>query len=130
MTGDTPIVAGGLTVGVNGASALDCDEDPVFVAFEFWAKHYVGSATDATYKHIHWVFPRTRWWWGDNTQEEGVGRSVLNGVSASNPLWGGGPFGDGPPDGQDVVEWARWFTNDDLPDATACGTLGTGAIGS
>lgn len=130
MTGDNPIVDGGLTIGINGQSALDCDEDPVFVGFEFWAKHYVGSSPDATYKLVHWVFPRTRWWWGDNTQEEGVGRTVLNGVSASNPLWGGGPYGDGPPDGQDVVEWARWFTNDDLPDATACGELSTGAIGS
>jgi hypothetical protein len=130
MTGDTPIVAAGLVVGLNGASSLECDEDPTYVGFEFWAKHYVGSSPDATYKLVHWVFPRTRWWWGDNTQEEGVGRTVMNGVSASNPLWGSGPFGDGPPDGQDVVEWARWFTNDDLPTATACGSLGTGAIGS
>lgn len=130
MTGDTPIMQSGLAIGVNGASALDCDEDPDYVGFEFWAKHYVGNSPDATYKLVHWVFPRTRWWWGDNTQEEGVGRTVLQGVSSSNPLWGGGPYGDGPPDGQDVVEWARWFTNDDLPTATACGALATGAIGS
>jgi len=130
MTGDTPITDAGLVVGVNGASALDCDEEPTYVGFEMWAKHYVGNAPDATYKLVHWVFPRTRWWWGDNTQEEGVGRTVLNGVSASNPLWGSGPYGDGPPDGSDVVEWARWFTNDDLPTATACGELASGAIGS
>jgi hypothetical protein len=130
MTGDTPITAGGLVVGINGASALDCDDEPTFVAFEFWAKHYVGSSQDATYKFVHWVFPRTRWWWGDNTQEEGVGRTVLNGVSASNPLWGSGPYGDGPPDGQDVVEWARYFDDTALPTATDCGTLGSGAIGS
>jgi hypothetical protein len=133
MTGDDPITDpgnGNLVVGVNGASALECDEDPVFVGFEFWAKHYVGSSQDATYKHVHWCFPRTRWWWGDNTQEEGVAVTTLNGVSASNPLWGQGPFSDGPPDGSDVVEWARWLTDDDLPTATACGALGSGAIGS
>lgn len=130
MTGDDPIIVGSDTVGINGASALDCDEEPVFVGFEFWAKHYVGNSQSSLHKLVHWVFPRTRWWWGDNTQEEGVGRSVLNGVSASNPLWGSGPYGDGPPDGSDVVEWARWVTNDDLPDATTCGQLSAGAIGS
>jgi hypothetical protein len=130
MTGDTPIVAGGLAIGVNGAGALECDEEPPAVAFEFWAKHYFGSALDATYKYVHWVFPRTTWQWGDNTQEGGaIGRTVLSGTSATNELWGGGPYGDGPPDGQDVVEWARFFTND-IPEATECGVLGTGAIGS
>jgi hypothetical protein len=130
MTGDDPITSGGLVVGINGADALDCEADSVYVGFEFWAKHYVGNSPDSTYKLVHWVFPRSRWWWGNNTQAEGVGRSVLNGVSARNPLWGGGPYGDGPPNGADVLNWARWFTNDDLPTATACGTLGSGAVGS
>ncbi len=130
MTGDDPIIVAGTTVGVNGSGSLECDELPAYVGFEFWAKHYLGSAQDATYALIHWVFPRTRWQWGDNTQEEGIGRTVLTGFSLTNPLWGGGPYGDGPPDGSDVTEWARWFTNDSLPDATECGVLSTGAIGS
>jgi hypothetical protein len=133
MTGDTPITDpgnGNLVVGINGAGALGCEDDPIYVGFEMWAKHYVNTAPDGTYKLVHWVFPSTRWQWGDNTIEEGVSRTVLTGFSRSNSLWGSGPYGDGPPDGSDVVEWARWVTNDDLPEATACGTLDTGAIGS
>lgn len=130
MTGDTPIVEGGFTIGVNGSGALDCDDEPRYVGFEMWAKHYIGSAPDPLRKHVHWVFPRTRWQWSDRTQEEGVGRTVLAGYSLTNALWGGGPYSDGPPDGQDVAEWAYWMTDDELPDATACGVLSAGATGS
>lgn len=129
MTGDEPIEAGGLAIGINGASALECDEDPVFVGFEFWARHYVGSSPDSQYPYVHWVFPRTRWWWGDNTQEEGVGRTVLNGVSATNGLWGAGPYGDYPGT-TDITEWARWFEVGPLPTATVCGATDSGATGS
>ena len=133
MTGDTPITDpgnGNLVVGINGAGALACEEEPIYVGFEFWARHYVSSAPDGVYPFVHWVFPSTRWQWGDNTQEESVGRTVLTGFSRANPLWGGGPYGDGPPDGQDVVEWARYIEAGPLPDATTCGALSTGAIGS
>lgn len=130
MTGDDTITDGGNIVGINAADNLDCDESPRYVAFEFWAKHWVGNAQDTQFKLVHWVYPRTRWEWGDNTQEEAIGRTVLTGRSSRNPLWGSGPYGDGPPNGADVVNWARWVTNDDLPDATDCGTVDTGAIGS
>ena len=115
------IVAGGDTVGLAFSGALDCDEDEPAVAFEFWTQHIVGSSPDGTYPWIHWVFPKTIWQLGDNTLAEGVGTPVLNGFSRGNPNWGDGPYGDGPPDGQDISEGGYWKTADEPPTA-ACAT--------
>lgn len=130
MIGEDPILDGGDIVGVNGRSALECDEEPPTVGFEMWARHYVGSGSDSIHPLIHWMFPRSRWQRGNNTVEEGIARTNITGVSQTNLLWGGGPYGDGPPDGQDVTEWAYWKTNDALPAAIACGDLGTVTPGS
>lgn len=131
LTDEAPIIGdGGSIVGVNGSSALDCDELPPTVGFEMWAEHRVGSGQDAAHGYVHWVFPRSRWQRGNNTVEEGISRTNLTGFSQTNLLWGGGPYTDGPPDGQDVTEWAYWKTEDGLPAATACGALGTVVPGS
>ena len=55
-----------------------------------------------TYPYFHWVFPSTTWVFGDNTFEEGPAQPTLNGTSQTNGNWGDGPYGDGPPDGQDI----------------------------
>jgi hypothetical protein len=41
----------------------------------------------------------------------------LNGASQTNGNWGDGPYGDGPPDGQDISEGGFWATDDTLPTA-------------
>ena len=117
MLGAATIEDGADTVGVAFPSALSCDEANPAVAFEFWAEHVVGSGLDATYPYFHWVFPSTVWQIGDNTFEAGPAEPTLNGFSQTNGNWGEGPYGDGPPDGQDIAEGAVWATNDELPTA-------------
>lgn len=130
LTGDTPILDGADIVGVNGLSALECEEEAPTVAFEMWAQHFVGSSRDGIHPYVHWQFPRSRWQRGNNTQEEGIGRTNLTGFTQTNLLWGGGPYADGPPDGQDVTEWAYWKSDAALPAATGCGDVGTVVPGS
>jgi hypothetical protein len=59
------------------------------------------------------------WQIGDNTFEEGPAQPTLNGFSQTNTCWGEGPYGDGPPDGEDIREGGFWATADPLPTA-AC----------
>jgi hypothetical protein len=119
MLGAETIVDGSDVVGVAFPSALACDEASPAVAFEFWTEHVVGSGLDATYPYFHWVFPSTVWQIGDNTFEEGPAEPTLNGFSQTNGNWGDGPYGDGPPDGEDISEGGFWATADTLPTA-AC----------
>ena len=70
MLGAETIVDGVDVVGLAFPGALDCSDDEPAVALEFWTKHIVGSAQDATLPWVHWVFPKTVWQLGDNTAEE------------------------------------------------------------
>jgi hypothetical protein len=117
MLGASTIEDGADVVGVAFPSALACDEASPAVAFEFWSEHVVGSGLDATYPYFHWVFPSTRWVLGDNTFEEGPAQPTLTGTSQTNGNWGDGPYGDGPPDSEDISEGAFWATDDPLPTA-------------
>lgn len=117
LTGDDTIEDGSDVVGVNGIGNPDCDDDEPAVGLEFWTQHIVGSGQDGQYPWIHWVFPKTVWSLGDNTFEEGIAQPVVSGFSRTNQLWGHGPYGDGPPDNQEVQEWAFWKTDEDPPSA-------------
>ena len=119
LLGGETIIDGADVVGINGPGALECDEGEPGVAFEFWTQHIVGSGLDSIHPYVHWLFPFTIWQLGDNTAEEDLMQLTLNGFSRTNTAWGGGPYADGPPDGQSVTEWAYWKTNDLLPTA-AC----------
>jgi hypothetical protein len=122
MLGSETITDGADTVGLAFSSALDCDADEPAVAFEFWTQHIVGSGQDGTYPWFHWVFPKTVWVLADNTFEEDAAQPSLNGFSRTNQQWGDGPYGDGPPDGQDIREGAFWATDVDPP-AAACASV-------
>lgn len=117
MLGAETIEDGADVVGLAFPSALACDEANPAVAFEFWAENVVGSGLDPVYPYFHWVFPSTTWVFGDNTFEEGPAQPTLNGASQTNGNWGAGPYGDGPPDGQDISEGGVWATSDALPTA-------------
>lgn len=117
LLGATEILDGTSVVGVNYPGSLACDESVPAVGFEFWTQHLEGSAQDDALPWVHWVFPRTIWRLGDNTFEEAYGQPVVQGFSRTNSLWGRGPYGDGPPDNQNVEEGAWWFTDVDPPSA-------------
>jgi hypothetical protein len=122
MVGGTPITEGGSVVGVHYPTELDCGETQRQVALEIWTQHILrgGNGKDSIHPYIHWVWPATKWQFGDNTAEEDFMNPVLTGYSVSNALWGGGPYGDGPPDGSDVApNGSRWKTAD-LPPAADC----------
>lgn len=117
LLGTPTIEDGADVVGQAFAGALECDEDEPAVALEFWTQHIVGSGQDAFHPYIHWVFPKTVWRLGDNTFEEGIANPTVEGFSRTNNQWGAGPYGDGPPDDQDISEGGWWKTDDDLPTA-------------
>lgn len=117
LLGSESIVDGSDVVGQAFAGALDCAEDEPAVALEFWTQHIVGSGQDAIHPYIHWVFPKTVWRMGDNTFEEGIAQPSVEGFSRTNNQWGSGPYGDGPPDDQDISEGGWWKTDDSLPTA-------------
>lgn len=117
MIGAATIEDGADVVGVAFPSSLACDEASPAVAFEFWSEHVVGSGLDATYPYFHWVFPSSTWVISDNTFEEGPAQPSLTGTSQTNGNWGDGPYGDGPPDSQDISEGGFWATADVLPTA-------------
>lgn len=117
MLGADTIEDGSDVVGLAYPGALDCSDDEPAVALEFWTQHVVGSAQDATYPWIHFVFPKSIWQLGDNTFEEAIAQPALNGFSRTNTNWGDGPYGDGPPDGQDISEGGWWKTDVDPPTA-------------
>ena len=122
MVGSTTITDAGDSVGFHFPSALDCSDVRRQVALEIWTQHIVGSNKDAGHPYIHWVWPASVWQLGDNTAEEDFMNPVLTGFSRSNPLWGSGPYSDGPPDGSDVgPEGAVWKTSD-TPPAADCAT--------
>ena len=127
MLGAATIADGSDIVGVAFPSALECEDANPAVAFEFWSEHVVGSGLDATYPYFHWVFPSTMWQLGDNTFEEGPAQPTLNGFSQTNGNWGEGPYGDGPPDGEDISEGGFWATADALPTA-ACAPAAVTAV--
>jgi len=117
MLGAATISDGGDVVGLAFPSSLACDADEPAVAFEFWTKHIVGSGQDAALPWVHWVFPMTIWALGDNTFEEAAAQPTLNGFSRTNGNWGDGPYGDGPPDGEDISEGGYWKTDVEPPEA-------------
>lgn len=127
MLGAATIEDGADVVGVAFPSSLACDEQAPSVAFEFWAEHVVGSGLDATYPYFHWVFPMTTWVMGDNTFEEGPAQPALTGTSETNGNWGDGPYGDGPPDSQDISEGGWWATDVALPTA-ACAAVSVSSV--
>ena len=125
MTGETNITSGVDVLGVNSVGAFPCSQSLPFVAIEFWTEHVVGSAQDATDSWIHWVIPRTTWQLGNATHAEAITPVPLDGYSGTNALWGRGPYGDGPPDGSNVTEWAYWKTNVTPPTAACAGAFVT-----
>lgn len=117
LLGSEPIEDGADVVGQAFAGALACDEDEPAVALEFWTQHIVGSGQDSIHPYIHWTFPKTVWRLGDNTFEEGIANPTVEGFSRTNGQWGSGPYGDGPPDDQDISEGGWWKEDNGLPTA-------------
>jgi len=115
MLGAGTIEDGPDVVGIAFPQALDCSETVPSVGFEFWTQHIVGSGQDGTLPWVHWVFPKTIWQLSDNTFEEDIAQPSLTGFSRTNANWGDGPYGDGPPDGQDISEGGYWKTDVDPP---------------
>jgi hypothetical protein len=117
LLGSNAITNGADTVGLAFPSALACDEANPLVAVEWWSEAGVGSGLDAQYPYYHWVIPASFWQLGDTTFEEGPGPASFTGSSQTNGNWGEGPYGDGPPDGEDISEGGYWATDDSLPTA-------------
>jgi hypothetical protein len=119
MLGAATIEDGADVVGMAFQGALACDEDEPAVGLEFWTKHIVGSGQDGAFPWIHWVFPKTVWALAANNFQEEIAQPALSGFSRTNLQWGDGPYGDGPPDGQDISE-GGWWKTDVAPPTADC----------
>jgi hypothetical protein len=126
MLGANTIEDGADVVGLAFPQSVACDEDEPAVALEFWSKHIVGSGQDGTFPWVHWVFPKTVWQLSDNSFEEDATQPSLTGFSRSNAQWGDGPYGDGPPDSEDISDGGYWKTDVDPP-AAACAAISVSA---
>jgi len=119
MLGAATIDDGADVVGLAWPSTLACDADEPAVAFEFWTKHGTGSGTDPLHPWIHHVYPMSIWQVGNNTFDTNAQEPVLSGFSRTNSQWGDGPYGDGPPDSQDISD-GGWWKTDVEPPAAEC----------
>ena len=117
LLGASEILDGVDAVGVSYPGALDCNDCEPAVSLEFWTQHIVGSAQDTQFPWFHFVFPRTIWHLGDNTNEEDIMHPVVAGFSRTNELWGHGPYSDGPPDDTIITEGGWWKTDVEPPTA-------------
>lgn len=122
MTGGAAITDGSDVVGLAFPGAIACDEDEPAVALEFWTEHDFNGAQDSLLPWVHWVYPHTIWAYGDRTAQEDYLTPTLNGFSQANPQWGAGPYGDGPPDGEDLTNGGYWKTDVDPPAASCAGS--------
>lgn len=111
------ITDGADRVGFAFPGELACGEEQPAVAFEFWSQHIVGSAQDPTYPWIHFVFPKTIWQRAESSYSRNYAPITYQGFTRTNAAWGGGPYGDGPPDDQDIREGGFWLTDIAPPDA-------------
>lgn len=117
LLGGASIENGPDVVGVAFPGALDCGDDEPAVALEWWTENQVGSGQDGTYPWIHFVIPATIWSKGDETFARAALEPPYVGFSRTNTQWGDGPYGDGPPDGEDIRNGGWWLTADTPPTA-------------
>lgn len=127
LLGGATIEDGGLVVGNAFPQALSCDDDNSFVAFEWWSINQVGSGQDGTYPWVHFVIPKVRWTIGSTTYGENNSPAIYSGISETNTQWGDGPYSDGPPDGEDIRDGGKWFTDVEPPTAS-CATASVSAV--
>ncbi len=119
LTGAALITDGADTVGVAWPDndQTDCATEETGVAFEFWTEQIVGSAQASDFPWVHHVYPYTSWSEGNNTHAEAFLEDTIDGFSRTNNLWGDGPYGDGPPDGEWIGNGGWWKTDVPPPDA-------------
>ena len=118
----TPTITNGAdVVGIPFPGALSCSASEPTVAAEFWSQAIVGSAPTSPYGWIHRVFPKVDFHPGDLDLSENNADRVFVGNSSTNTQWGHGPYGDGPPDAEDIREGGYWATST-APPTAACTT--------
>lgn len=117
LLGGASIDSGADVVGVAFPGTLACDDAEPAVAFEWWTENQVGSGQDGTNPWIHFVIPAVVWSKGDETFARAALEPPYVGFSRTNTQWGDGPYGDGPPDGEDISNGGWWLTPDTPPTA-------------
>lgn len=70
--------------------------NPDGVSLEVWTKNIQGSAIDATYPYVRWVFGKTFWTPADRTFEAGPIVHPYTGEAQENANFGDGPAADWP----------------------------------
>lgn len=115
---DTPV-----PVGYSWPVQTNADsEGPPAVAVEAWVKNRTGNRqSSAPFAFTRYVWPFTRWQWGDSTLEDDFQQPTLNGTTEGNSLWGDGPYGDSPFGALD--ENGGYHYDNSIPEAQ-CGFVG------
>lgn len=97
------------------------DTPPPRVAIEVWSDVWENDRQNATLPYWHWVWPETRWQFGQAQLNSDFFTPVLNGFSIGNLEWADGPYGDGKPDGTDVGQLGSVWQTATAPPAGFCG---------
>lgn len=78
------------------APAVGVDPAPNGVSIEIWCKRYLNGSPDSTWPYERFVFPRTKWAFGQRKMDNGFQIAVLDGYGTENPNWFNGPANDWP----------------------------------
>lgn len=120
LLGDTLISAGGSPIGTWSAPQIgDCVGNPPNVAIEAWAKNWLFDHQDPTYPWIQLLFVMSLWQRDQETFNDDLSVSPVNGFTRANDLWGHGPYGTQPEAVPVGADRGLWFTAHDPP-AAAC----------
>lgn len=95
LSGGDLIETGGETTGY-AAPYVGTVANPDGVSLEVWTKNIQGSALDADYPFVRWVFGRTSWVIADKTFEAGPIVHPFTGKAQENASWLDGPVNDWP----------------------------------
>lgn len=118
LSGGDLITSGGNSIGY-AAPAVGTVPNPDGVSLEIWTKNIQGSAVDADYPWVRWVFGRTKWTIADKTFEAGPIVHPFTGKAEENENFGDGPRSDWPYISNRLYQYAG---DTDIPTST-CGAL-------
>lgn len=93
LSGGDLLTTGGNTTGY-ALPYVGTVPNPNGVSLEIWTKNIDGSAVDASYPYVRWVFGRTYWTPADTTFAAGPIVHPFTGKADENAHWDDGPVND------------------------------------
>lgn len=120
LTGGATISSGGVPFGFDWPVNLQCGQTPPpKIALEVWSYVWESDHQSQTLPYWHWVWPETQWQFAQSTLNTDAMVVQLTGFSTANPVWGHGPYGDGP--GVNIAALGAVWQTATVPPVGVCG---------